>query len=98
MGGDNLVTLHKWKNYEQILNNYEIYVYKRPTYHHQKFEDFNNIRICDAPMLDISSSRIRRMIKEGLSAQYMVPDAVFKYLDDTRLYEKLLQKTDKDQQ
>ena len=32
MGGDNLATLHKWKNFEVILRDYQIYVYKRPEY------------------------------------------------------------------
>jgi nicotinate-nucleotide adenylyltransferase len=30
MGGDNLQSLPKWKNYSQILKNYPIYVYNRP--------------------------------------------------------------------
>jgi nicotinate-nucleotide adenylyltransferase len=32
MGGDNIGTLHKWKNYEILLRDYQIYVYKRPNY------------------------------------------------------------------
>ena len=98
MGGDNLSTLHKWKNYEQILLNYEIYVYKRPTYSIKKYSEYRSVKIFEAPMLDISSSRIRSMIKKGLSVRYMVPDAVFQYLDDTRLYEKLLNNSDNEQQ
>ncbi len=96
MGGDNLSTLRKWKNYELILEKYEIYVYKRPTYSHSVFEGKSSVKISDAPLLDISSSRIRTMIKKGLSVRYLVPDAVYQYLDDTRIYEKLLKKTDKD--
>ena len=94
MGGDNLQTLHKWKNFEQILELYEIYVYKRSTYGGGKFDSHPNVKVFDAPLLEISSSRIRRMIKKGLSVRYLVPDDVFHYLDDTRLYEKLLNKND----
>ena len=95
MGGDNLATLHKWKNYEQILSRYEIYIYKRPSYDHGDLEDHPSIKIFDSPLIDISASFIRNMIKEGHSSQYLVPDAVFQYLYDTRMYEKLLQKSKK---
>lgn len=32
MGGDNLISLPKWKNYELLMAQYSIYIYKRPQY------------------------------------------------------------------
>ncbi len=86
MGGDNLATLHKWKNYEIILRDYEIYVYQRPHYNLGNDMRYENIKIFDAPLMEISSSYIRNCIKNGKSIEYLVPDPIFRYLETTKLY------------
>jgi len=86
MGGDNLATLHKWKNYESIINNYQILVYKRPSYELGELKDHNNVMVCDAPLLQISASYIRKCIKEKKSVQYLVSDSVYEYLEVTPIY------------
>lgn len=86
MGGDNLATLHKWKNYELILRDYEVYVYKRPNYELGELVEHEKVTILDAPLLEISSSYIRKQIKEGRSVQYMLPDKVNEYILDYTLY------------
>lgn len=86
MGGDNLATLHKWKNYELLLRDYEIYVYQRPQYDLGDLAEHPGIKIWEAPLMQISASYIRRCLREGLSVQYLVPEAVFKYLDGSSLY------------
>ena len=86
MGGDNLATLHKWKNYELILRDYEIYVYKRPNYPLGDLSEHPNVKIFEAPQMHISASYIRRCIKEGHSIQYLVPDSVFESIEKSRLY------------
>src|SRR5690349_9413548 len=57
MGSDGFQNLDKWKNADQIVSNYPIIIYKRPG-----FEVENKIqariRIMDAPLLEISSTRI----------------------------------------
>lgn len=95
MGGDNLRTIHKWKNYEKLISDYEIYIYKRPKYSTKTWEDHTTIKIYEAPLLDISASYIRDQVSRGHSIQYLVPQEVYEYLDETRLYEKLLKKTKK---
>ncbi len=86
MGGDNLGSFHKWKNYEQILSNHEIYVYKRPQYELGDLVDHPNITIVEAPLMQISASYIRQCIKDGKSIQYLVPDPVFEYISNTAIY------------
>ncbi|MEO1258506.1 MAG: nicotinate (nicotinamide) nucleotide adenylyltransferase [Bacteroidota bacterium] len=86
MGGDNLATLHKWKNYERILEGYHIYLYKRPRYELGELETHPHVHFFEAPLLDISATYIRRCIKEGKSVQYLVPDAVFEYLEGSTMY------------
>lgn len=89
MGGDNLATINKWKNYEILLRDYEIYLYKRPNYDLGEFGTHPNVKHFEAPMLDISATYIRQCIKEGQSVQYLLPDAVFRYLEEGNFYKKL---------
>lgn len=86
MGGDNLGSLHKWKNYELLLRDYEIYVYQRPDYDLGELKDHPSVRIFEAPQMQISSSFIRQCIKEGKSVEYLVPDRVLEYLRVSGLY------------
>lgn len=87
MGGDNLATLHKWKNYEVLLRDYEIYVYQRPQYELGELVQHQSVRLFDAPLMQISASYIRKCLKSGKSIQYLVPEAVFEYLEHHRLYD-----------
>jgi len=87
MGGDNLGTLNKWKNYEMILDNHHIYVYARPNYTLGDLADHKSVTVLeDAPLLSISASYIRRQIKEGKNPQYLLPDSVYEYIKDSNLY------------
>ena len=88
MGEDNLINFHKWKNYEKILEDHEIYIYKRSGSSDHKFHDHPKVRFCEAPLLGISATFIRNAIHSGKSVQYLVPDAVYTYLSETRLYKK----------
>lgn len=89
MGGDNLANLHKWKNYELLLERYKIYIYKRPSYELNALQNHPNVIISEAPLLDISSSYIRQLISEKKSVKYLVPDKVYEYLKDYPVYDRL---------
>ena len=87
MGSDNLATIHKWKNYEILLRDYPIYVYRRPGYEPElPGLPTAGIRFFDAPLMQISASYIRHCLQQGLSVQYLVPDAVYRYLESSGLY------------
>jgi len=87
MGGDNLRTLPKWKNYEQLLANYEIYVYKRPQYDLGDLINHPKVHIFDeVPQMEISSTFIRKMVKEGKSISYWVPEEVRTIIEAANLY------------
>lgn len=86
MGGDNLATLHRWKNYEQLLRGYDLYVYKRPTYELGDFATHPRVHLFDAPMMEISATYIRQCLQNDKSVQFLLPDAVFKYLSEVNLY------------
>ncbi len=87
IGGDNLETFHKWKNYEVILKNYKIYVYRRPGCEVVKFEN-SNIEIVDAPLIEISSSFIRESIKAGKDVRFFMSEKVYKYVDEMGYFSK----------
>lgn len=86
MGGDNLETLHKWKNYEFLLEHFFIYVYNRPGYHIEKYIGHKNVRFFDAPLMSISSTYIRECLKSKRSVKYLVTEKVRHYLEDSMLY------------
>ncbi len=86
MGGDNLATFHKWKNYEIILKNHEIYVYKRPSYELGDLETHSSVHLFEAPLMQISASYIRKCLKEGWSIEYLVTKPVFEYIMSSHLY------------
>lgn len=88
MGGDNLATLHQWKNYPYLLENYDIYVYKRPAVDLGELANHPRIRLCDAPLLDLSATYIRECLRTGKSVRYLVPEAVYQYLETSNLYRK----------
>ncbi len=86
MGGDNLGSFHKWKNYEIILRDYEVYVYKRPSYDLGDLQTHPKVKIFEAPLMQISASYIRKCIEEGHSVQYLVTKEVHDYLNSSSLY------------
>ena len=86
MGGDNIASFHKWKNYEYILEHHQIYVYSRPNAGRGEVADHPNVHFFDAPLMDISASYIRKCIKEGKSVRYLVTEPVYEYLAGSSLY------------
>lgn len=85
MGSDSFTNLPNWKNYEHILRNHKIYVYNRPGF---DVGDHLNGRVdmIKAPLLQISSTEIRDMVKKGLSIKYLVPEKPAKEIEDNRYY------------
>lgn len=88
MGSDNLDSLHRWRNYEYILENYTIYVYPRPNHSGGDLVNHPHVHIVDVPMMDISSSYVREQIGQGHSVEYMLTEPVFRYLTEMHFYEK----------
>ncbi|AEM70572.1 nicotinate-nucleotide adenylyltransferase [Allomuricauda ruestringensis DSM 13258] len=88
MGEDNLKSFHKWKNYEAILEHYSIYVYPRVSdgkIEHQ-FKGHPKITKVDAPIMEISSTFIRKAHKAGKNVRPMLPHSVWKYMDEMNFY------------
>lgn len=84
MGSDNLENIHKWKNYEQILENYLILVYPRPGFEVNLLH--KNIQTVPAPLMEISATYIRELIKQQKSIHYLVPEKVLHYITEQQYY------------
>jgi len=76
IGEDNLESFKKWKNYQQILDQYGLYVYERPNAQPSELKMHPNVTIVKAPMLDISATYIRELIRNKKSIRYLVPEPV----------------------
>ena len=94
MGEDNLYTLHKWKNPEELLKQRPIYVYPRPKAVKPSSPTLDRlissaeIHFVNAPLMDISGTFIRNGIKQQKNMSYFVPPQVWKYITDMHFYEK----------
>ena len=90
MGEDNLRTFHKWKNYEVILQNHDVYVYPRVSSEavNPAFENHPRIHKIDAPIVEISSTFIRESRKNKKNVQPLLPAKVWEYIDYNNLYKK----------
>lgn len=90
MGSDNLASLQKWKGPELILAHHRILVYPRPgnDLHRQQavFADHPSIQWVDAPLMDLSSTRIRQRVREGQDISEWVPKAVREHIASAGLY------------
>lgn len=85
MGSDSFQNIHRWKNYEQLLKNYKIIVYKRPGFEVTDTHG-GNVTILNAPLLEISATFIRKQIRESKSINYLVPEKVCQYIADNGYY------------
>lgn len=88
MGSDSYNNLSKWKNYQAILKRYPIIVYERKDFNKPPFNENPRCLWLDIPIIDISSSQIRLLIKQKKSIRYLVPDKVFEEINNYKYYQE----------
>ncbi|TAF65968.1 MAG: nicotinate-nucleotide adenylyltransferase [Cytophagales bacterium] len=86
MGSDNLSQLHKWKNYEQILTYFSIYVYPRPNTKPSPFDEHPKVSFVKAPILDISATFIRQCLQKNISVRYLLPEIIENHIRFKKFY------------
>ena len=85
MGSDGFQNINKWKNYKTLIQDYSFYIYKRPGF--EIADTFGaTLNIMNAPLLDISSTAIRTIIKEKKSIRFLVPDIVKEDIERNAYY------------
>jgi nicotinate-nucleotide adenylyltransferase len=85
MGSDSYQNLDKWKNADVLMKRYAFYVYLRPGFPLRTDHPLVPV-VMDAPMLEISATRIREMLREGKSIRYLVPDSVADEIERNHYY------------
>lgn len=86
LGEDNLENFTKWKNHQEILDQFGLYVYPRPGVRNTELSLHANVKIVEAPLLDISATYIRHCIKSNKSIRYLVPEAVENIIKTKNFY------------
>jgi nicotinate-nucleotide adenylyltransferase len=86
MGEDNLEQFANWKSYEEILNEFALYVYPRPRAVESPFRQHPNVQLVVAPLLDISATFIRDSIRANRSIRYMVPEVVEEMIERKKFF------------
>jgi nicotinate-nucleotide adenylyltransferase len=89
IGSDNLENFQQWKDYGTILGNYRIIVYPRPGFSGESVPGHNNIRLIEAPQMEISSTFIRDSIRAGKDVRYFVTAPVWEYMDKMNYYRNM---------
>jgi nicotinate-nucleotide adenylyltransferase len=88
MGADNLSSFSKWKNYEMILKDYKLYVYPRHDAPISEWHHHPSFSLVDAPKMEISSTFIRKALKEKKEIPFFIPEKAYSYIKDMHFYEK----------
>ena len=86
MGSDSYSNLPKWKNFEALIKNWEIYVYNRPGINQPQPYPKSKTHFLKAPLLELSATHIRKSIMEGKSIRYLVPDGVMEEIEKNGYY------------
>lgn len=89
LGGDSLAQFGTWVQPEEILRRVPLVVYPRPGVDLSAVPPSTMARttLLDRPLLDPSSTALRRLMRSGRSARYLVPDAVLAYAAEHGLYQ-----------
>jgi nicotinate-nucleotide adenylyltransferase len=90
MGSDNLQTFSKWRNYEKILSEHKLYIYPRPGFDGGEFRRHPSVIWTEAPLMELSSTFIRRAIPEKKAVNYMLQPSVYKYIKEMHFYSERL--------
>lgn len=87
MGSDSLQNLPQWKNYKTILENHTLYIFKRPGFEvNPEYVEKYKVQTIDAPLLEISSTQIRKFIKEKIPIRYLVTQPVMDEIEKNNYY------------
>jgi len=65
IGADNLAIIEKWHDWNDLLEEYEVWVYPRNGFNGEELCKRYGVRLLDAPLFDVSSTQIREGEAEG---------------------------------
>jgi len=85
IGSDNLDVFAQWKDNDKILESIDVYVYPRKGLPGSEFQNHPGVRLVDAPLIEISSAFIRDGFRKGCPPKYMLPDKVYRQIQEKQL-------------
>lgn len=97
MGSDSLFAIEEWVEYRRFLAVCHVVAVSRTDGKNQELLHWSEIlkekyeariTLLESPVMEISSSKIRTLRKEGKSIRYLVPESVFSYIEEHDLYQK----------
>lgn len=86
MGSDNFLNISKWKSADILLRDYKFLIYKRAGFNIESHKLNMNVILLEAPLINISSTQLRDLIKAKKSVRYMIPEAVLKLIRENKFY------------
>lgn len=86
MGSDNLAGMRRWKDWDEILERFNCYVYMRPDEDPGDLVAHRRVKVFSAPSIHLSSTFIRDSLANGYSTKYLIPDKVRSYIEQHNLY------------
>ncbi|MDR1347857.1 MAG: nicotinate-nucleotide adenylyltransferase [Prevotellaceae bacterium] len=86
MGADSLHGIEQWREYQKIMSDYTVYVYPRLGYDTKTLCNKYEAELCDAPIIEISSTFIRKSISKGKNMNAFISPALGKYITENGLY------------
>lgn len=87
IGADNWTLFPSWKNYQDIIRDYPLYIYERLNHPVTiPAELAGQVRLLDTPIVEISSTFVRQSLSQGKNIRAFLPESVWQYLRDHRLY------------
>lgn len=85
-GMDSLQNLLQWREYQRILDNYHLLVFPREGYDGGELAHHPSVTVLKTPILEISSTFIRRSIAEGRDVRHFMPAKAFAYMQAMGFY------------
>ena len=86
IGHDNLESFPLWKNYKEILDNHRVFVYPRTSSFKGTLIKHRNIVFTDAPLMEISSTFIRKAIRDKKDVGFLLPAGIGEIIRKEKYY------------
>ena len=79
-GMDSLEGFPRWREYQAILENYELLVFPRKGYDGGELLHHPHVKVLETPIIEVSSTFIRNCLKEGRDVRHFMPEKAYQYL------------------
>ena len=89
IGADNWATFHRWKDFQTILKNFSVLVYPRSNANRFQINHPNAQLLKDAPIIEISGSKIRKAIEEGKDIRFYMARGIYEIVKNSKIFDKI---------